>query len=159
MGESFDKWNDWSRILIPSDSKGGPKPLGCPQLINLRRQDEVALGQAVDLVRVEVDRHASPREVDDGVMVLPLGDLADAVDERQRTDEVLELEGPRQVVLVNDVPVAQLFVKIAEFLALQRRHATGAGNAFPVGQAACFHLGTLSSSLSVSILQTNLLAT
>jgi hypothetical protein len=69
------------------------------QLVYLRGQDEIAFGEAVDLVRPDLGPHVAPAQVDVRVVPLLFGQLADTVREVERRSEVLEaellLEGPR----------------------------------------------------------------
>ena len=74
------------------------------QCVDLCGQDEVALGQAVDLVCPDPDADLPPAQRDVGVVRFGFGDLPDAVDKRQCGREVGELELPAQVTLVDDLP-------------------------------------------------------
>lgn len=51
-------------------------------LIALGGEHEVALGEAVDLVGVDLDAHLAPGEIEIGVMPVGFGHVSDAIDER-----------------------------------------------------------------------------
>src|SRR5262249_49406759 len=94
-----------------------------------RREDEVALGETVDLVRP--DRHAdlAPGEQNVRVMSLLLGEVTDLVGEGERRLEVGELEGLLEVVLVDHVPGGELGAVTVELGAFERGHAAAARHA------------------------------
>ena len=58
--------------------------LKAAQAVNLRRHDEVALGQAVNLVGPERDLGLAPRQQNIRMMSLLFGQRSDAIDELQR---------------------------------------------------------------------------
>src|ERR687886_1571495 len=89
--------------------------------VDLGRENEVALGEAVYLVRPDRNLDLAPAEADVGVMPLLLGKLAHLVDEAQSLTEVLEPENPPQVVLLDDLPFRDLSPEQVEFLSLERR--------------------------------------
>jgi len=71
------------------------------------------------------------------MMALFFSHFADAVGEGQRRFEVGELVGARDVVLVDDPPLSrfgQLRMNLCEISALERGHASAAGNAGFVGK-------------------------
>ena len=65
---------------------------GRRELVDLGGQYEIALGKAVDLVRVYLYADLVPGQIYLGVMALPLGQRTDAIDKRQCLGEILELE-------------------------------------------------------------------
>ena len=71
--------------------------LSAKRAIGLRGEKEIGLGEAVDLVRPDLDAAPTPADVQVRMMTLLLGDLADAIRERQRPREVAELVAPQQV--------------------------------------------------------------
>src|SRR5258706_15737772 len=93
-------------------SRGGltawPAEDGRLVLVDLRGEDEVALGQAVDLVRPDRHAHLSIRQIDVGVMPLLFGNSTDLVREGQGTLEILERERLLDVVIVDDRPAVNL---------------------------------------------------
>src|SRR5579864_3849321 len=99
------------------------------QLVDLRRQDEVALGGAVDLVSTCRDGGLSPSQQDVGMMSLLFGDGADAVHEIEGLLEIRERERARNVVLVHHCPVRKLMAQIVQVGSLESRHVAAAGNA------------------------------
>src|SRR5947209_14033590 len=112
--------------------------------INLRGEDEVALAQAPDGVRVDFDVRVAPAETDVGVVAFPFGDPAHAVDEGERVGEVLKLVPLREVLLFDRFPAAELPQKRLDLLAPQSRHAAVAGHA--VAARKTLHLQTLRPS-------------
>src|SRR5687768_7182848 len=74
--------------VAPSRRRGRRRSRPSGQPVGLRREDEVALGQAVDLVRPDLDQYLAPGEVEVGVVVLLLGQLAHAGGEVERLPEV-----------------------------------------------------------------------
>src|SRR5512140_2196487 len=66
--------------------------------VRTRRENEIALGEPVDLVRPDGERHLAPREMNVGVVSLALRDRADAVREGPRRLEIGELVRLLQVM-------------------------------------------------------------
>src|SRR5437867_61820 len=62
------------------------------QGVDLGGEDEVVLVKTLDLVRPGLDHHLAPREMDVGMMSLPLGQLAHLDRERHGGPEVREDE-------------------------------------------------------------------
>src|ERR687886_1785365 len=89
--------------------------------VDLSREDEVALGEAVYFVRPDRNLDLTPAEADVGVVPLLLGELAHLIDEAQSLAEVLEPEDPPQVVLLDDLPFGDLSLERAKLLSLERR--------------------------------------
>jgi hypothetical protein len=103
------------------------------QPVDLSGHDEVALGQAVDLVGPERDLGLTPGQQNVGMMALFLSQRAHAVHEVERILEVGKSESASDVVLVDHSPLGDDFVQRVEFLALERWHSAPAGNTFFVG--------------------------
>jgi hypothetical protein len=101
------------------------------QPIDLGGKNEIALGQARDLMCVVGDPHVAPTETDVGMMSLLFRDFPDAMYERQRTLEIGEQEVFLYVMLLDDLPIRQLDGELAEFFALKRRYASAARYAMP----------------------------
>src|SRR5215471_16824637 len=97
--------------------------------IDLRREDEVALGQSVDLVRPDRHRDLAPGEVDVRVVSLFLREDANFVGKRESGLEIGKLEGALQMMLINELPSRELGTEALELFALQRRHASFARHA------------------------------
>src|SRR5690606_18274237 len=102
--------------------------------VDLRREIEVALRQSADLVRPDFDRAASPRDVQIRMMALGLGDLADAVRERERIPEVLELVRTLQVTSGVQSPAVELREQLFDAARLERRDAASARNAIVISE-------------------------
>src|SRR5215218_1842576 len=64
----------------------------------------------------------APAEADVGVMALLLGKLTHLVDEAQSLPEVVEPEGPSQMVLLGDLPFGDLLPERVELLPLEGRN-------------------------------------
>ena len=104
---------------------------GWEKLVDLRGEYKIAFRQAVDLVRPQRQFHLAPRQINVGMVVLLLGQFADAIGEIERLAEVWELEFPFQMVFADDLPAwIQLLRERVEIIALERRHAAFAGHTF-----------------------------
>ena len=84
------------------------RSLGFAELVDFGGQDEIALRQAVDLVRPGRDLDFSPGKEDVWVVPLLLRKLANAVYEREGSAKVGKREGLRDVVLLNHIPSIHL---------------------------------------------------
>ena len=104
------------------------------EAIDLGGHDEVALGQAIDLMSPQCDFGFAPGEQDVGMMSLRLGQFAYAIHEIQRLLEIGEGEQASDVVLVDHLPLGHLLMQRVEFGALERRHAAATGNAGFAGE-------------------------
>jgi len=103
--------------------------LGFVELVDLCSQDEIALRQAVDLVRPGRDLDFPPGKEDVWVVPLLLRKLAYAVYEFEGFAKVGKLETPRDVVFFDDLPAVHLLLQRGEFLTLERRHSSSAWDA------------------------------
>ncbi len=124
-------------------------PLRVHSLVDLCGQDEIALREAIDLVRPSRDLDFSPGEEDVWMMTLFLRKFTYAVYEREGFTKVRKLEGLRDVVLFDNAPAIHLLLQGNEFLTLERRDASPAGY-------ACFsckvgHTGTILALLLTGI--------
>src|SRR2546423_5071638 len=99
------------------------------RFVNLRREDEVALAEAPDGVREDLDLRVPPAETDVGVVAFPFGDRADAVDEGERVGEVRELVILREVMFLDRFPSVELSEERCDLFTAQARHAAVAGHA------------------------------
>jgi len=98
--------------------------------VRLGRQVEVALGQAVHLVRPDLDLALSPGDVEVRVVALGLGDRPHLVGELQRPDEIRELIESLQVALGAEVPPGlELVEHLLDLRPRQRGDAPAAGHA------------------------------
>ena len=94
------------------------------QAVNLRSHDEVAFGQAVDLVRPERDFHAAPGEINVRMMTLFFREFADLVGEVEGFAKVFEGKVFLEVMAVDDFPmVAQLPLQLRQRWSVQRRNS------------------------------------
>ncbi len=98
-------------------------------MVDFGRQDEIALRQTVDLVRPGLDFDSSPGKEDVWVVRLLLRKLTYAIYKPKGSAKIGKLEGPRDVVFVDDVPPIDLLLKYRELLALERGHPSTARNA------------------------------
>jgi hypothetical protein len=94
------------------------RSLGFVELVDLCRQDEIALRQTADLVRPGCDLDFSPGKENVWVVPLLLRKLAYAVYEFQRFAKVGKREGLRDVVPLNHIPSVDLLFKRGEFFTL-----------------------------------------
>jgi len=104
------------------------------QPVDLRRHDEIALGQAVDLVRPQRDLNFAPSQQDVGVMPLLFGNPADAIYEFQGLFEIRKSKLAVKIVFIGNRPVRNLLLQGIQFLAFQRRYAPFAGHTFLVSE-------------------------
>ena len=86
----------------------GCSPRSVRMRIHLGGENEVALGQTIDLVCPNLNPDLAPRQVEIGMMTLLLGDRSDAVYEGQRLREVGKSVGLGQVMILPDFPTIQL---------------------------------------------------
>src|SRR5260370_42034591 len=107
---------------IRSDKKRPPRAYGSVvwwcvgklrfgELVNLCRQDEIALRQTVDLVRPGCDIDFSPGKRDVWVVSLLLSKLTHAIYEFESSAKIRKLEGLRDVMFFDDVPPIDLLLK------------------------------------------------
>ena len=102
--------------------------LGFVELVDFGGQDEIALRQTVNFVRPGCDLDFSPGKEDVWVVPLFLRKLTYAVYELEGFAKVGKLEGLRDVVFLNNIPSAHLLLQRGEFLTLERRHSSSAGD-------------------------------
>ena len=74
------------------------------------------------------DLNFSPGKEDVWVVALLLSKLTHAIHKPEGSAKVRKLEGPRDVVFFDDVPLVDLLLKYGELLALEWRHASTARN-------------------------------
>ena len=103
--------------------------LGFVALVDFGGKDEIALRQAVDLVRPGRDLDFSPGKRDVWVMPLLLRQLTNVIYELEGFAKVRKLEGLRDVVFFADVPTVHLCFEGGELLTLERGHTSTARNA------------------------------
>jgi hypothetical protein len=94
------------------------RSLGFAELVDLRSQDEIALRQAVDLVRPGRNLDFSPGKENVWVVPLLLRKLTYAVYELEGFAKVGKLEGLRDMVFINNVPSVHLLLQWGEFFTL-----------------------------------------
>src|ERR1700733_4230187 len=124
-------------IFGASSWRASSRDGGRLQLVDLRRQDEIRLGQPVYGVRPRRDLGLTPSEQNVWMMALLFCDLAHSIDESQSGLEVGKLEDANDVMLVDDFPlrrVGQLTMELRQISPLERRHAAAAGNAISTSQ-------------------------
>ena len=98
-------------------------------LVDLRRQNKVALCQAVDLVRPDFDPGLAPRQVNVRMMSLLFCNDSDSVDEIERRLEIRKLELLLDVMIVHNIPMVHLRCQRLDFRCGERRHTSSARNA------------------------------
>lgn len=79
--------------------------------VEFGRQDEIALGEAVDLVGVDGDLYFAPGKQEIGVMTLFFGYLARQVDEIERLLKIRKPENPVEMMVIRHIPFGNLGVK------------------------------------------------
>src|ERR1700683_242145 len=103
------------------------------QPVDLRGHDEIALGEAIDLVRPERDFRFAPGQQNIRMVPLLLGQRTHTIHEIERLLKVGKWEGASDVVLVDHAPLRNDFVHRLDLLPFERRHSAAAGDAFFVG--------------------------
>ena len=88
------------------------------ELVDLGGKDEIALRQAVDLVRPGRDLDFSPGKEDVRVVPLPLRKLTYSIHKIECVAKVQKLEGLRDVVFRNDIPSVHLPFESGKLLTL-----------------------------------------
>jgi len=91
--------------------------------VDLGRQHEIALGQAIDLVGEDRDLGLAPGKKDVWMVRLFLGDGAGAIHEIERFFEIGKLEGFVQMMLIDHFPARQLGFECVQGVALERGNA------------------------------------
>jgi hypothetical protein len=104
------------------------RSLGFVELVDFGGQDEITLRQTVNFVRPGCDLDFSPGKEEVWVVPLFLRKLTYAIYELEGFAKVGKLEGLREVVFLNNIPSAHLLLQRGEFLTLERRHASSAGD-------------------------------
>jgi hypothetical protein len=92
--------------------------LGFVALVDFGGQDEIALRQAVDLVRPGRDLDFPPAKKDVRMVPLLFRELTYAVYELEGFAKVQKLEGLRDVVFRNDIPSVHLPFESGKLLTL-----------------------------------------
>ena len=126
---------DWKYAAFRWPDDPTARPPDSQELVDLRRQNEIRLGQPVHGVRPGGDFDLAPSQQNVGMVALLLGDLAHFIHESQRRLEIGELEASHDVVLVHDFPlcgIGKLTMEFGQFGSLERRHAAAAGNAVSI---------------------------
>src|SRR5438876_3344839 len=123
-----------ARSVLPEPT-GQPVPAPSQRPIGPGGEDEVALGQAIDLVSPDGQPDLPPGQIDVGVVPLLLGEVPDPIGEVERFAEVLEAELLLEVVLFHHTPVvAQSGQQVVEPRSPEGRRPTLARNALKHGQ-------------------------
>ena len=101
--------------------------------VDLCGHNEIALSQAIDLVRVDRNLGFAPGEKNIRMVALLFGDCAGTVHEIKRFFEVRETKCPVQMVLVHDLPIGQLSFEFVQGVSFKRGNAAFARNAGLIG--------------------------
>jgi hypothetical protein len=106
------------------------------KLVDFRRQDKVAFGEAVDLVGPRGYFGLAPGEKDIRVMSFTLRDRAHLVHKLQGLRKIGKCERARDVMCVHYFPLRHLPRQVLQLLARQGWHSPPARLAFPARQIA-----------------------
>jgi hypothetical protein len=79
------------------------------QFVYFCGEDEIAFGEAVDLMRPSGDYGFAPAEENVWMMALGFGDFADFINEGECLNKIRELECARDVVAIDNLPLRDLF--------------------------------------------------
>src|SRR6266568_139159 len=131
-GPSARRWRtSITACAVPETPRPGRPSASSPargsrEMVALRCEDEIALGQSIDLVGPDLHDDLPPREVKIRMMALLLGHRAYAIDERKRRLEVRELEGLGQMMIPRRLPAFDLREQVRDLVGRQGRHPTPA---------------------------------
>jgi hypothetical protein len=87
--------------------------------VNLCREDEIALGQAIDLMGPNCYFSATPTKANIRVMPLLFREIGYAINKRLRLFEVLEFVFLPQVVLLHNFPTLELGLEFCNLFTFQ----------------------------------------
>lgn len=104
------------------------------QPVNLGCHNEIAFGQAVNLVGPQSDAHLAPSEQNIGMMAFLLRDLTDAIYKCERLLEIWKTKLAVEMMFVGDLPVRNLLVKSYQCSSLESRYTARAWHAFLVSK-------------------------
>jgi hypothetical protein len=125
--------------IVPSSQGLSRVAVAGLKLVELRCEDEIAFGEAVDLVRPGGDLRLAPAQQNIWVMALRFRYLAYFIHESERTFEIGKRKHLRNVVFVDDLPSGHLLRQVLQFFTFQRRNAAAArdtGLSGKVGQSS-----------------------
>jgi len=94
--------------VLRRDDLDRPPGLNRLNPVDLRGQDEIALGKAVDLVGPDRDAGLSPGEIDVGMMPLFFSDGAHLIHKLEGGLEVRKLKLPFNMMVFDDLPLFYL---------------------------------------------------
>src|SRR6185437_7135538 len=100
------------------------------EFVDLRGQDEVTLGQSIDLVCPDRDLGVAPAKTNVRMMSLLFSEVTDAIYEFLRLTEVRESITLFQMMTVHYFPTIQLRQELRDFFFVQRRHTTATRHTF-----------------------------
>ena len=108
---------------------------GLFEFADFRGENEIVFGQALDGVCPNLDAGLAPGKEDVGMMILLLGDFADAVHKFECMAEVRKLKLFFQLLAADNVPIAaELAVHEFQGVALEWRRSAFTGFAFLVSK-------------------------
>src|SRR5437870_170759 len=103
-------WMGWDKDLSPALACATAADLSSPE-------DEVAFGEAVDLVGPNRDFDPAPGQVNVRMMTLLFGEFADLVGKGERLKKIFEREFLLQMMPVDDLPaIAKLLQQVGQRL-------------------------------------------
>jgi len=101
------------------------------QPVDLRRQNEVRLGQSVHRVRPGRDLNLAPCQKNVRMMALLLGNHADFIDEGQRGLEIRKLESADEMMSIHDPPgrrIGELLMNVFQLVPFEWRNSAATRN-------------------------------
>ena len=108
---------------------------GFAQLVDLRRQNKIALREPIDLVRPDLHVDLSPRQKNIGMVPFLLRRLANSIDEIERRAEIGKGEALREMVSVDYLPSLAPAPSSCPIPRLPSRNAAAARDAMLRSQA------------------------
>ncbi len=115
-------------------TESSPNELSTMQAINLGRHNEIALGQAIDLVRPQRDLRLAPRQQNIRMMTLFLGQIPYSVHKLQSLFEIRKTKLAMNVMFLFNRPLGSLAMQLFQFFSRQWRNPAPAGNALLIGK-------------------------
>jgi hypothetical protein len=130
-------WRWGERMLVVAAALPGSQAgAGVLELIDFRRENEIAFGEAVNFVRPHGYFRFSPGKQDIRVMALLLRNCTHFIHERECLHEIRKFKRSGNVMAVHNRPLRHLRCESFQFFSGKRRHAAPARHACLASQFA-----------------------
>ena len=94
----------------PLRAHGKSRALTKERLVDLGRKNEIILAESVDLVRIDLNVHLAPGEMQIGMMTFLFCKQADTIHEFEPRFEIPKQEGLGEMVALDHFPERQLIL-------------------------------------------------